>query len=177
MYPKTNIPTPYPLGYLHRLYDYIMQHKPKTIVEFGSGWGSTTIHMRKAQETYGGVLYSRELDNEKYQGALNNFRIWEIDSDIYYYNESYDTYFDNPFEFDLLYIDVHNEGRRIQKILDNEFITSMIKKGRHILFEGGSKERDNIAKSRGGESFEVIKYDYELVYGNQQDRHTFSKLC
>ena len=54
MYPKTNIPTPYPLGYLHRLYDYIIQHKPKTIVEFGSGWGSTTIHMRKAQETYGG---------------------------------------------------------------------------------------------------------------------------
>ena len=53
----------------------------------------------------------------------------------------------------------------------------MIKKGKHILFECGSKERDNIAKSRGRESFEVIKYDYELVYGNQQDRHTFSKLC
>ena len=156
MYPKTNIPTPYPMGYLHKLYDYVIQHKPKTIVEFGSGWGSTTIHMRKAQETYGGDLYSRELDNEKYQGALNNFRIWEIDTDIYYYNESYDTYFDNPFEFDLLYIDVHNEGRRIQKILDNHFIKSMIKKGKHILFEGGSKERDNIAKSRGGESFEVI---------------------
>ena len=64
MYPKTNIPTPYPMGYLHKLYDYVIQHKPKTIVEFGSGWGSTTIHMRKAQETYGGDLYSRELDNE-----------------------------------------------------------------------------------------------------------------
>ena len=91
MYPKTNIPTPYPMGYLHKLYDYVIEHNPRTIVEFGSGWGSTTIHMRKAQETYGGDLYSRELDNEKYQGALNNFRIWEIDTDIYYYNESYDT--------------------------------------------------------------------------------------
>ena len=34
MYPKTNIPTPYPMGYLHKLYDYVVQHKPKTIVEF-----------------------------------------------------------------------------------------------------------------------------------------------
>ena len=177
MYPKTNIPTPYPMGYLHKLYDYVIEHNPRTIVEFGSGWGSTTIHMRKAQETYGGELYSRELDTEKYQGALKNFGTWGIVDDIYYYNESYDTYFDNPIEFDLLYIDVHNEGRRIKKILDNKFIQKMIKKGKHILFEGGSTERDNIALSRGGESFTIIGHDYKLIYGNQQDRHTFSKLC
>ena len=42
--------------------------------------------------------------------------------------------------------------RRIQKILDNHFIKSMIKKGKHILFEGGSKERDNI-----GTNHEVVK--------------------
>ena len=52
MYPKTNIPTPYPIGYLHKLYDYVIKHKPKTIVEFGSGWGSTTIHMRKARNLW-----------------------------------------------------------------------------------------------------------------------------
>ena len=25
------------------LSDYVIEHKPKTIIEFGSGWGSTTI--------------------------------------------------------------------------------------------------------------------------------------
>jgi len=177
MYPETNLPTPYPKGYLERLYDYVIEHKPKTIVEFGSGWGSTTIHMRKAQETYGGELYSRELDVEKFQGASKNFGDWDIGDDIYYYNESYDTYFDNPIEFDLLYIDVHNEGQRIKKILDNEFIQKMIKQGKHILFEGGSDTRDGIAESRNGMSFKSIEHDYELVYGNQNDRHTFSRLC
>ena len=177
MYPETNLPTPYPKGYLERLYDYVIEHKPKTIVEFGSGWGSTTIHMRKAQETYGGELHSRELDGEKFQGASNNFKTWDILDDIYYTNESYDTYFDDPFEFDLLYIDVHNEGQRLKKILDNEFIQKMIKKGKHILFEGGSHTRDGIAESRGGESFKIIENDYRLIYGNQNDRHTFSEIC
>jgi tRNA A58 N-methylase Trm61 len=124
-----------------------------------------------------GELHSRELDEEKYQGASKNFGTWGIVDDIYYYNESYDTYFDNPIEFDLLYIDVHNEGQRIKKILDNEFIQDMIKKGKHILFEGGSDSRDRIAESRNGMSFKTIERDYELVYGNQNDRHTFSRLC
>ena len=177
MYPNVNLPTPYPKGYLEKMYDYVIEHKPKTIIEFGGGWGSTTIYMRKAQETYGGELHSRELDEEKYQGASKNFGTWGIVDDIYYYNESYDTYFDNPIEFDLLYIDVHNEGQRIKKILDNEFIQDMIKKGKHILFEGGSDSRDRIAESRNGMSFKTIERDYELVYGNQNDRHTFSRLC
>ena len=172
-----NIPTPYPHGYLEKLYDYVIQHKPKTIVEFGSGWGSTTIYMRKAQETYGGELYSRELDTEKYDGARKNFSDYNILDTIYYYNESYDVYFDDPFEFDLLYIDVHNEGFRVNKILQNEFIQKMIKEKKHILFEGGSDERNNIATSRGGSSFKIIEHDYELIYGNQNDRHTLSRLC
>ena len=47
----------------------------------------------------------------------------------------------------------------------------------HILFEGGSDSRDRIAESRNGMSFKTIERDYELVYGNQNDRHTFSRLC
>jgi cephalosporin hydroxylase len=49
-YPDVNLPTPYPKGYLETMYDYVIEHKPKTIVEFGSGWGSTTIYMKKAQD-------------------------------------------------------------------------------------------------------------------------------
>jgi hypothetical protein len=133
--------------------------------------------MRKAQETYGGELYSRELDTEKYDGARKNFSDYKILDTIYYYNESYDVYFDDPFEFDLLYIDVHNEGFRVNKILQNDFIQKMIKEKKHILFEGGSDERNNIATSRGGSSFKIIEHDYELIYGNQNDRHTLSRLC
>ena len=52
----------------------------------------------------------------------------------------------------------------------------MIGLGKHILFEGGSEERNNVATERGGKSFEVIEEDYELVYGEEYDRHTFSRV-
>jgi|TARA_B100000287_G_scaffold432825_1_gene493051 hypothetical protein len=176
MYPLINLPTPYPKEYLEALYDYVKEHKPKTIVEFGSGWGSTTIYMRGAQED-GDELYSYESDKEKYEGAVKNFLDVGIYSSIHYSNDDYGIFFDNPIEFDLLYIDVHNEGSRINKIIKNEFIQKMINKGKHILFEGGSDARDDLAISRGGKSFKIIEHEYELVYGKSVHNHGWSKLC
>jgi hypothetical protein len=65
---------------------------------------------------------------------------------------------------------------KVNKILKNKFIKKMIGLGKHILFEGGSEERNNVATERGGKSFEVIEEDYELVYGEEYDRHTFSRV-
>ena len=47
----------------------------------------------------------------------------------------YEIFFNKPFEFDLLYIDLHNEGSKVNKILKNKFIKKMIGIGKHILFE------------------------------------------
>ena len=175
MYPLINLPTPYPREYLETLYDYVKEHKPKTIVEFGSGWGATTIYMRGAQEDEN-ELYSFESDKEKYEGAVQNFLDVGIYSSIHYSNDDYEIFFNKPFEFDLLYIDLHNEGSKVNKILKNKFIKKMIGLGKHILFEGGSEERNNVATERGGKSFEVIEEDYELVYGEEYDRHTFARV-
>ena len=107
MYPLINLPTPYPREYLETLYDYVKEHKSKTIVEFGSGWGATTIYMRGAQEDEN-ELYSFESDKEKYEGAVQNFLDVGIYSSIHYSNDDYEIFFNKPFEFDLLYIDLHN---------------------------------------------------------------------
>ena len=175
MYPLINLPTPYPREYLETLYDYVKEHKSKTIVEVGSGWGATTIYMRGAQEDEN-ELYSFESDIDKYEGAVQNFLDVGIYSSIHYSNDDYEIFFNKPFEFDLLYIDLHNEGSKVNKILKNKFIKNMIGLGKHILFEGGSEERNNVATERGGKSFEVIEEDYELVYGDEYDRHTFSRV-
>ncbi len=180
MYPLINLPTPYPREYLETLYDYVKEHKPKTIVEFGSGWGSSTIVMRKAQETYcdDGELLSCESDNEKYSGAAQNFYIYGITEDIYYYNNGYEFYTNREIDFDLLYIDIHNDGERLKKILKLPYIEDKIKNKKIILFEGGSTLRNNIAIERGGTSFEDIRelYDYKLIFGTEDDRHVFSQL-
>jgi len=177
MYPPINLPTPYPITYLEALYDYVKEHKPKTIVEFGTGWGTTTIFMRGAQKD-GDELYTFESDKEKYEGAAQNFLGDGIYSTIHYINDGYETFFDNPFEFDLLYIDLHNEGSKLNHILKSKFINKMIRLGKHILFEGGSEKRNSVAKARGGESFKVIEENYELVYGEEHRVHTFSRvLC
>ena len=92
MYPLINLPTPYPREYLETLYDYVKEHKSKTIVEFGSGWGATTIYMRGAQEDEN-ELYSFESDKEKYEGAVQNFLDVGIYSSIHYSNDDYEIFF------------------------------------------------------------------------------------
>ena len=176
MYPLINLPTPYPREYLEALYDYVKEHKPKTIVEFGTGYGATTVFMRGAQND-GDELYTFESDKEKYEGAVQNFLGDGIYSTIHYSNDGYETFFNNPFEFDLLYIDIHNEGSKLNHILKNKFINKMFSLGKHILFEGGSETRNKVAVARDGESFEIIEKNYELVYGEEYHRHTFSRVC
>ena len=47
-----------------------------------------------------------------------------------------------PTDFDLLHLDISNDGNTIAELSIKCF--NELKQGKHIIFEGGSKERDNI---------------------------------
>jgi hypothetical protein len=47
-----------------------------------------------------------------------------------------------PEDFDLLHVDISNDGNTIVELSIKCF--NQLKQGKHILFEGGSIERDNV---------------------------------
>ena len=176
-YPIVNLPKPYPFEYGFRLYDYVLEYKPKIIVEFGSSWGFSTIYMAKAlQVNGGGKIWTCDGDYSRVSQAKINFKNYKVNDLIDIHLVDYNEWFKNPYEFDLCYIDIHNDGKKLQTIFENKFFKSQIEKGKKILFEGGSSTRDNIALSRGVPPFNIIKYKYNLIFGDNNTRHTISEI-
>lgn len=61
------------------LYDFVLKHKPKRIVEVGMSHGYSTIWMAEAAQTYGGVIDTYETESGKIAHA--NIRYTELGYD------------------------------------------------------------------------------------------------
>ena len=176
-YPNVDLPRPYPMEYGYTLYDYVLKHKPKVIVEFGCSWGFTTIFMAKAiQENGTGTIWTCDNDMSRISQVGNNFKNYGVEDVIDVNLMGYSDWLKNPYEFDLCYIDIHNDGNKLQGIFENEFFKSQIESGKKILFEGGSKRRSEVAVERGMSSFDNIKYKYKLLFGTESDKHVIGEL-
>ena len=174
---SNNSGKPYSIEYGYCLYNYVLTHKPKIIVEFGCSWGFTTIYMAKAlREIGGGKIWTCDNEISRIESAKANFKLDEVDDLIDIHFVDYNEWFKTPFEFDLCYIDLHNDGKKLQTIFENEFFKCQILKGKKVLFEGGSSHRNRIAISRNAESFDLIKYRYNLIFGNDWDRKVISEI-
>ena len=176
-YPIVNLPRPYPIEYGFALYDYVLKHKPKKIVEFGSSWGFTTIYMAKALQVIGeGEIWTCDNENSRVSQAKYNFNYYDVSDFIDIELVDFKKWFDEPYEFDLCYIDIHNDGKKLQDIFDNNFFKSQIENGKKVLFEGGSSRRSEVAVERGMKSFDLISYRYSLMFGNDNDRYVIGEL-
>ena len=132
------------------IYDYVIENKPKVIVEFGVLFGFSTVCMSQALRDLnnGGKIYAFDLwEKSKY----NHGQTIELVNDILKeyelqdfvkldYGGSADSLSDIK-DVDLIHIDINNDGDRLMN-----FITDI--KNKHkvdcdILFEGGIVERDN----------------------------------
>jgi len=132
------------------IYDYVIENKPKVIVEFGVLFGFSTVCMSQALRDLnnGGKIYAFDLwEKSKY----NHGQTIELVNDILKeyelqdfvkldYGGSADSLSDIK-DVDLIHIDINNDGDRLMN-----FITDI--KNKHkvdcdILFEGGIIERDN----------------------------------
>ena len=176
-YPIVDLPRPYPPEYGFRLYDYVLEHKPKVVVEFGSSWGFTSIYMAKALQINGsGRLWTCDNDSSRVFKAKSNFEDYGVSELIDIQWIRYTEWLKNPCEFDMCYIDIHNDGKKLQTIFEDKFFESQIRKGKKVLFEGGSSVRNEVAVSRGMSSFNLIKYEYSLIFGDDNTKHVISEI-
>ncbi len=62
-----------------------------------------------------------------------------------------------PEPYDLLYVDVHNHGKVLEKISHLKGV---------VLFEGGSSERDQVCRDRGQKSMRLTGVPFTVVDRN-----------
>lgn len=163
------IPRPYPLEYGISLYNEVLKHKPKICYELGSSWGFTTCAIAKALHDIdeGGKLYSYEIDSARVKECKKNLSFFNLDSIC---SIELKDIFDQDFfgfSYDFLYIDIHNNGDRVQSVINKLGNADL------IYFEGGSHIRNQVCNERKVATFENLSYD--IIYGHDK-KHSFSKL-
>ena len=127
----------------------VLNFRPKRIVEFGGYQGYSTIHMAQALRYMGrGHIIACDLWH-KYpyrhttmDVAQRNIERYNVEDYVTLWNADFDTWLENPCAFDMLHLDISNNGDIIEKMLDG--LRNHINNGAVIIFEGGSEERDKI---------------------------------
>lgn len=131
------------------LYDQVIEHKPKIIVEFGCLYGYSTVAMAMALRDLGeGKIYCYDLweqydyKHSTFENTVENVKRYELLDWVEFKQMSYYDWLLKPTEFDLLHLDISNTGDTIfdTRLMLNDKILA----GKIILFEGGSVERDQI---------------------------------
>ena len=139
------------------IYDTVLDLNPKLVVEFGVLHGYSTICIGQALRDLGnkGQLISYDLfDKYPYKhGSITQVQDeiikYELEDYIDVQYGNIEEWLKNPHEFDLLHLDISNEGSLIEKIA-NTF------PDKNILFEGGSTERDKVEW--------MVKYNNKPIY-------------
>jgi predicted O-methyltransferase YrrM len=150
--PFADVPSSYTQNELgKKLASVVFQEKPKNVVEFGVLNGYSTLWMGKAIQA---------LDN---RGRVQGYDLWDdyehkhgeftevaqriIDNDLcdWVYLGKVDIFewAQHPQPFDLLHVDISNDGEKLEKLYH------MLKgrpqtKGALMVFEGGTPERDEV---------------------------------
>jgi predicted O-methyltransferase YrrM len=135
------------LGAVLRL--VVLAYAPKKIVEFGVYHGYSTVHMAQGLRTLGeGHIDAYDLwDLYEYNHTTMNIAQQNIDAygvgDLVTLRQAnYYEWLENPTEFDMLHIDISNNGDIIEQTLTK--LAPQIDNGSIVVFEGGSVERDNV---------------------------------
>lgn len=147
------------------LYELVLDLKPKTIVEFGVLNGYSTVAMAMALEELGrGKIYGYDLWG-KYQfkhstmsNAYNNIQRYGLQDYVELLYGDIETW--TPFDYDLMHIDISNDGDKLSKAVDK--VKSF---GGNIVFEGGTSERDNVEWMKKYEKIPICSsgLDYDIL--------------
>ena len=131
------------------LYNFVLENKPNTIIEFGILNGYSLISMALALKKLGnGKIIAYDLFEEYNYNKpdtiklLENIKKYEVLEYIELKKGSLFDWFTSPEEFDLMHVDVSNDGDVILQLYNN--IKKYLDKGSILLFEGGSQERDEV---------------------------------
>ncbi len=144
MYREPNVYSSYSKNKLGKtIYDIVIELKPKKVVEFGILHGYSTFCIAQALRDLdeGGTLLSYDLFDEfEYRHGTRKeaeqlVKKHNLEKFVKIEHGDFYKWVSEPDEFDLLHIDIANDGDVL------EFVSNTFK-NKNILFEGGSKERD-----------------------------------
>tara|TARA_Y100001963_G_scaffold152927_1_gene238646 strand:+ start:208 stop:843 length:636 start_codon:yes stop_codon:yes gene_type:complete len=177
--------------FLKFLYNQVLNYKPKTIIEFGTGWGYTTIALAQGLRDVdgGGIVktydYYSQDDYAPISGMVpwkhtiqaveNNLEMFGVDKFVEINNIDIFDWFKNPIDFDLAFIDIHNEGDKLNKIFNDPGIKNSVENGAQVFFCGGSVLRDEINVSRNETPITSVDCDIECVFGGTSDENIKGK--
>ncbi|MBI2120120.1 MAG: class I SAM-dependent methyltransferase [Parcubacteria group bacterium] len=146
------------------LYDLVLEHKPKKIVEFGVLMGYSTVVMAMALDKLGdGHIYANDLFEDyefkhstlpEVQGNIDRYGLTKY---VTLSKNNFDEWLKTPEEFDMLHVDVSNKGETIERLY--EAVKDQVERGAIVVFEGGSEERDNVEW--------MIKYNCKKLRGTK----------
>lgn len=127
------------------IYNYIIENKPKKIIEFGCLYGYSTVAIGLALKHLGeGKLICYDLwEDYKYkhstiQQTIANVTKYNVQDYVTFIKMDFNDWINNPESFDLMHLDISNTGDTITKAYNS------VPEGSVIMFEGGSNERDNV---------------------------------
>lgn len=141
------------------LYSIVYSLKPKKIIEYGTEWGGTAITMGLAlkdlYETEGhtGKVFTYDTfevqskgeigSRPQFEAAIQNMQQFGV-SDFVEVNRGdfFDFCAQEEKDFDLLYFDIDNDGEKVLEMYEG--CKQQIEAGGVVLFEGGSKTRDDV---------------------------------
>lgn len=130
------------------LYDLVLRIKPKKIIEFGTlnGYSAVSMAMALHELNNGGKIICYDLwesyhyKHSTIEKTKQNISKYPLIDFIELKQMNMDDW--NIEDFDLLHIDVSNDGKTISEMYKK--MHDRIKNGSVVVFEGGSEERDNV---------------------------------
>lgn len=148
--------------------------KPKHCYEFGVYEGYSTLAILKGIQKRWGVKAGATLKAydlwEEYEfkhAELQSVRSGLMYHDDYYQltvdrGDFYEWIKDVPKNIDFLHLDISNDGNTIETAVEG------LPSGTHLLFEGGSEERDNVdwMIRYNKRPIRSIKYKYQVINEN-----------
>ena len=131
----------YPGDYLYFLHTLIKDIKPKKIVEIGTRYGDTSMVMASALEDSKSIIKTYDQTTSEY--IDKNIKLNNFEDIIFFKQQSFNNWLDNPEDFDVLYVDVDNTYEKIDRLKENKFIK---KQNKLVIFEAArfNKEDTNI---------------------------------
>jgi len=129
------------------LYEYVIDKKPNIVIELGTlhGYSAICIGLALRDNGFGSLtcydlwedyeFTNTSMDNTK--SVIDKFNLSDL---VELKKQDAIEWCKNPEDFDLMHVDISNDGDKIEKIV--ELLTANINNGSHILFEGGTEERD-----------------------------------
>lgn len=157
------------------IYEYVIKKKPSVVIELGTlhGYSAICIGLALKDNGFGKLVCydlwdDYEFTHTSLDKTLKTIKQFGLDDIVTIKSGDALEWCKNPEEFDLLHLDISNNGEKIKKVYN--LLKSQIESGSDILFEGGTKERDETSwiKTFGFLPIESVKKETGYIVINEK---------